>query len=141
MVSLLKKNVPLYSSIITSSDSPANLKEIISSCSYGENKYNLMSGIRGNLKPVSLITGLKIHLAGRLTTQASPPRITTKSARLGSHLSLSMSAVDSADVNTENSIIKNISKINYPNHSKASSTSKNKLGAFTIKMTVNQYNR
>ena len=62
-------------------------------------------------QPVSHITGIKIKLSGRLTTQRSSPRQTVQAGRLGSSAKGAFSTVD------------------YSQH-----TAKNKLGAFTMKV-------
>jgi len=59
----------------------------------------------------SHITGIKIKLSGRLTTQRSSPRQTVQAGRLGSSAKGAYSTLD------------------YSQH-----TSKNKLGAFTMKV-------
>jgi len=61
--------------------------------------------------PVSHITGVKVKLSGRLTTQRSSPRQTVQAGRLGSSAKGAYSTVD------------------YSQH-----TAKNKLGAFTMKV-------
>jgi len=61
--------------------------------------------------PTSHITGIKIKLSGRLTTQRSSPRQTVQAGRLGSSAKGTYSTVD------------------YSQH-----TAKNKLGAFTMKV-------
>ena len=63
--------------------------------------------------PASHITGVKIKLSGRLTTQRSSPRQTVQAGRLGS----------SAKGGT----------VDYSQH-----TAKNKLGAFTMKVWISQ---
>ena len=62
-------------------------------------------------QPASHITGIKIKLSGRLTTQRSSPRQTVQAGRLGSSAKGAFSTVD------------------YSQH-----TAKNKLGAFTMKV-------
>lgn len=64
-----------------------------------------------NTDVVSHITGVKMKLSGRLTTQRASPRQTVQSGRLGS----SAKGINS-----------------YIDHSQ--STAKNKLGAFTMKV-------
>lgn len=61
--------------------------------------------------PVSHITGVKVKLSGRLTTQRSGPRQTVQAGRIGSSAKGHYGTVD------------------YSQH-----TSKNKLGAFTMKV-------
>jgi len=61
--------------------------------------------------PASHITGVKIKLSGRLTTQRSSPRQTVQAGRIGSSAKGAYSTVD------------------YSQH-----TDKNKLGAFTMKV-------
>lgn len=63
----------------------------------------------------SEMTGIEVDLAGRLTTQRSGPRQTTQTRRLGSSLTGGRRKVD------------------FGSH-----TSKNQLGAFTIKVWVSQ---
>lgn len=65
--------------------------------------------------PVSHITGVKVKLSGRLTTQRSSPRQTVQAGRLGSSAKGAYSTVD------------------YSQH-----TAKNKLGAFTMKVWISQ---
>lgn len=60
---------------------------------------------------ISHITGLKVKLSGRLTTQRSSPRQTVQAGRLGSSAKGPYSTVDYSQY-----------------------TSKNKLGAFTMKV-------
>lgn len=61
--------------------------------------------------PASHITGVKIKLSGRLTTQRASPRQTVQAGRLGSSAKGQYGLVD------------------YSQH-----TAKNKLGAFTMKV-------
>jgi ribosomal protein S3 len=61
--------------------------------------------------PVSHITGVKVQLSGRLTTQRASPRQTVQAGRFGSSAKGSFGT------------------LNYSQH-----TSKNKLGAFTMKV-------
>ena len=61
--------------------------------------------------PITHLTGVKIKLSGRLTTQRSGPRQTVQAGRIGSSAKGSYGTVD------------------YSKH-----TSKNKLGAFTMKV-------
>ena len=61
--------------------------------------------------PTSHITGVKIKLSGRLTTQRSSPRQTVQASRLGSSAKGLYGTVD------------------FSQH-----TAKNKLGAFTMKV-------
>lgn len=68
--------------------------------------------------PVSHITGVKIKLSGRLTTERSIPRQTVQAGRIGSSAKGSYGTVD------------------YSQH-----TSKNKLGAFTVKVWISQQSR
>jgi hypothetical protein len=64
-----------------------------------------------SVSPASHITGVKIKLSGRLTTQRSSPRQTVQAGRLGSSAKGQYGLVD------------------YSQH-----TAKNKLGAFTMKV-------
>jgi hypothetical protein len=64
-----------------------------------------------SVTPASHITGVKIKLSGRLTTQRSSPRQTVQAGRLGSSAKGQYGTVD------------------YSQH-----TAKNKLGAFTMKV-------
>jgi ribosomal protein S3 len=64
------------------------------------------------------ITGVKIKLSGRLTTQRSGPRQTVQAGRLGSSAKGQFGTVD------------------YSQH-----TAKNKLGAFTMKVWISQQSR
>ena len=64
------------------------------------------------------ITGVKIKLSGRLTTQRSGPRQTVQAGRLGSSAKGQFGTVD------------------YSKH-----TAKNKLGAFTMKVWISQQSR
>lgn len=66
----------------------------------------------------SHITGVKVKLSGRLTTQRSSPRQTVQAGRLGSSAKGPLSTVD------------------YSQH-----TAKNKLGAFTMKVWISQQSR
>lgn len=66
----------------------------------------------------SHITGVKIKLSGRLTTQRSSPRQTVQAGRIGSSAKGSNSTID------------------YSQH-----TAKNKLGAFTMKVWISQQSR
>lgn len=68
--------------------------------------------------PTSHITGVKIKLSGRLTTQRSGPRQTVQAGRLGSSAKGQFGTVD------------------YSKH-----TAKNKLGAFTMKVWISQQSR
>jgi ribosomal protein S3 len=68
--------------------------------------------------PTSHITGVKIKLSGRLTTQRAGPRQTVSANRLGSSAKGPYGTVD------------------FSQH-----TSKNKLGAFTMKVWVSQQTR
>jgi hypothetical protein len=68
--------------------------------------------------PTSHITGVKIKLSGRLTTQRSGPRQTVQAGRLGSSAKGEFGTVD------------------YSKH-----TAKNKLGAFTMKVWISQQSR
>jgi hypothetical protein len=68
-----------------------------------------------NMDPTSHITGVKIKLSGRLTTQRAGPRQTISANRLGSSAKGQYGTVDFSQY-----------------------TSKNKLGAFTIKVWVSQ---
>lgn len=81
-------------------------------------KHNLPMVI-GNPKtnelPISHITGVKIKLSGRLTTQRSIPRQTIESVRIGSSAHGINGITD------------------YSQH-----TSKNKLGAYTMKVWISQ---
>lgn len=63
------------------------------------------------LLPTSHITGVKVKLSGRLTTQRSSPRQTVQAGRLGSSAKGPYGTVD------------------YSQH-----TAKNKLGSFTMKV-------
>lgn len=65
--------------------------------------------------PASHITGVKIKLSGRLTTQRSSPRQTVQAGRIGSSAKGHLGTVD------------------YSQH-----TAKNKLGAFTMKVWISQ---
>ena len=71
-----------------------------------------------SVSPVSHITGVKIKLSGRLTTQRSSPRQTVQAGRLGSPAKGQHGLVD------------------YSQH-----TAKNKLGAFTMKVWISQQSR
>ena len=71
-----------------------------------------------SVHPVSHITGVKIKLSGRLTTQRSSPRQTVQAGRLGSSAKGQYGLVD------------------YNQH-----TAKNKLGAFTMKVWISQQSR
>lgn len=64
-----------------------------------------------SVAPAAHITGVKIKLSGRLTTQRSSPRQTVQAGRLGSSAKGHYGTVD------------------YSQH-----TAKNKLGAFTMKV-------
>ena len=66
----------------------------------------------------SHITGVKVKLSGRLTTQRSSPRQTVQAGRLGSSAKGPLSIVD------------------YSQH-----TAKNKLGAFSMKVWISQQSR
>lgn len=66
---------------------------------------------KSSLLPTSHITGIKVKLSGRLTTQRSSPRQTVQAGRLGSSAKGSYGTVD------------------YSQH-----TAKNKLGSFTMKV-------
>lgn len=68
--------------------------------------------------PVSHITGVKIKLSGRLTTQRSAPRQTVQASRLGSSAKGPYGTIDFSQ-----------------------STAKNKLGAFTVKVWISQQSR
>jgi ribosomal protein S3 len=68
--------------------------------------------------PTSHITGVKIKLSGRLTTQRSGPRQTVQAGRIGSSAKGQFGTVD------------------YSKH-----TAKNKLGAFTMKVWISQQSR
>lgn len=63
------------------------------------------------IRPASHITGVKIQLSGRLTTQRSSPRQTVQAGRLGSSAKGQYGTVDYSQF-----------------------TAKNKLGAFTMKV-------
>lgn len=67
---------------------------------------------------LSHITGVKIKLSGRLTTQRAAPRKTVQSSRLGS------------------SAIGPNATVDFSQH-----TAKNKLGAFTVKVWISQQSR
>ena len=71
-----------------------------------------------SVSPASHITGVKIKLSGRLTTQRSSPRQTVQAGRLGSSAKGQYGQVD------------------YSQH-----TAKNKLGAFTMKVWISQQSR
>ena len=71
-----------------------------------------------SVSPASHITGVKIKLSGRLTTQRSSPRQTVQAGRLGSSAKGQYGLVD------------------YSQH-----TAKNKLGAFTMKVWISQQSR
>jgi hypothetical protein len=64
-----------------------------------------------SVTPISHITGVKVKLSGRLTTQRAAPRQTVQAGRIGSSAKGQYSTVD------------------YSQH-----TAKNKLGAFTMKV-------
>lgn len=68
--------------------------------------------------PLSHITGVKVKLSGRLTTQRSGPRQTVQAGRIGTSAKGQHGTVD------------------YSQH-----TAKNKLGAFTIKVWISQQSR
>jgi ribosomal protein S3 len=68
--------------------------------------------------PTSHITGVKIKLSGRLTTQRSSPRKTVQASRLGSSAKGLHGFVDFSQY-----------------------TAKNKLGAFTMKVWISQQSR
>lgn len=68
--------------------------------------------------PVSHITGVKVQLSGRLTTQRASPRQTVQAGRLGSSAKGPFGTLD------------------YSQH-----TSKNKLGAFTMKVWISQQSK
>jgi ribosomal protein S3 len=68
--------------------------------------------------PLSHITGVKVKLSGRLTTQRSGPRQTVQAGRVGTSAKGSYGTVD------------------YSQH-----TAKNKLGAFTMKVWISQQSR
>lgn len=70
----------------------------------------------GSVRPVSHITGIKVQLSGRLTTQRVSPRQTVQAGRFGS----------SAKGGIQD----------YSQH-----TAKNKLGAFTMKVWVSQQSK
>lgn len=76
------------------------------------------SVIETNVDSASHITGVKIKLSGRLTTQRAGPRQTVSANRLGSSAKGQYGLVD------------------FNQH-----TSKNKLGAFTMKVWVSQQAR
>lgn len=65
----------------------------------------------GEPEGVSHVTGVKVKLSGRLTTQRAAPRQTVQAGRIGSSAKGQYSTVD------------------YSQH-----TAKNKLGAFTMKV-------
>lgn len=71
-----------------------------------------------SVTPTSHITGAKIKLSGRLTTQRSGPRQTVQASRLGSSAKGSYGTID------------------FSQH-----TAKNKLGAFTMKVWISQQSR
>lgn len=71
-----------------------------------------------SVTPTSHITGVKVKLSGRLTTQRSGPRQTVQAGRLGSSAKGQFGTVD------------------YSQH-----TAKNKLGAFTMKVWISQQSR
>ena len=71
-----------------------------------------------SVTPTSHITGVKVKLSGRLTTQRSGPRQTVQAGRLGSSAKGQYGTVD------------------YSQH-----TAKNKLGAFTMKVWISQQSR
>lgn len=71
-----------------------------------------------HVTPTSHITGVKVKLSGRLTTQRSGPRQTVQAGRLGSSAKGQYGTVD------------------YSQH-----TAKNKLGAFTMKVWISQQSR
>lgn len=68
--------------------------------------------------PASHITGVKMKLSGRLTTQRSSPRQTVSAGRIGSSAKGQYGLID------------------YSQH-----TAKNKLGAFTMKVWISQQSR
>lgn len=86
----------------------ANLPTVVAQGSVDETTVN----------PTSHITGVRIKLSGRLTTQRAGPRQTVKANRLGSSAKESYGITDFSQY-----------------------TSKNKLGAFTVKIWVNQQTR
>jgi ribosomal protein S3 len=79
----------------------ANLPTVVAQGSVDETTVN----------PTSHITGVRIKLSGRLTTQRAGPRQTVKANRLGSSAKESYGITDFSQY-----------------------TSKNKLGAFTVKI-------
>lgn len=71
-----------------------------------------LNGLDDNsVTPISHITGVKVKLSGRLTTQRAAPRQTVQAGRIGSSAKGQYGTVD------------------YSQH-----TAKNKLGAFTMKV-------
>ena len=71
-----------------------------------------------SVTPVSHVTGVKVKLSGRLTTQRAAPRQTVQAGRIGSSAKGKYGTVD------------------YSQH-----TAKNKLGAFTMKVWISQQSR
>jgi hypothetical protein len=80
----------------------------------------------------SHIIGVKVKISGRLVTQRSVPRQTTQTAQIGS---FSSSVVNKANT-TSNIQTPTFSKTNIVEH--AAFTSKNKKGAFTVKVWISQ---
>lgn len=76
-----------------------------------------------SLQLPSLLTGVKLELAGRLTTQQSIPRKTVDNTHTGS-FTVSQSKTDTADRSLQLN-----SSLNFSQYA-----SKNKLGAFTLKV-------
>jgi hypothetical protein len=72
----------------------------------------------GSVRPISHITGVKVQLSGRLTTQRVSPRQTVQARRFGSSAKGLFGSQD------------------YSQH-----TAKNKLGAFTMKVWVSQQSK
>lgn len=75
-------------------------------------------GVEKETGDISYITGVKVKLSGRLTTQRSAPRQTVQTGRIGSSAKSKYGTVD------------------YSQH-----TTKNKLGAFTVKVWISQQSR
>lgn len=80
-------------------------------------------------KPYSKVTGVEMKVSGRLTTQRSIPRKTVKYGRLGSSI---------FSPKGEQSSMNNVgmTHTDFSQH-----TSKNKLGAFTVKVWMSQESR
>lgn len=93
----------------------ASLPVVVAKDSVGVSPHGTEMNLSQNENHLSYITGVKVALSGRLTTQRSIPRQTTSANRLGL-----------------------AAKGNFKNNDYNSFTSKNKLGAFTMKVWTSQ---